>query len=200
MATAHWGQWAEGHGDEYIERLYRGFLFNLRRSFRFVVLSDRETDVVGVDLIPMHGARLPFKMNKLKLYEILEGPSLIVDLDTIVIGPVDPLLDHDEEFVTLRDFWEGKTGGGITYVRQAESWRHLCPAANHAPEHGSERRWFRQVIPEDQWTAWQDIAPGAVVSYKEHCRNGPPDGASVICYHGSPRPHETGWSTIYRKR
>lgn len=31
-----------------------------------------------------------------------------------------------------------------------------------------------------------------VYSYKRHCRNGIPEDAKIICFHGKPRPHEVG--------
>jgi hypothetical protein len=39
----------------------------------------------------------------------------------------------------------------------------------------------------------QDAFPGLFVSYKQI--NGPPEKASVVVFHGKPRPHEvtTGW-------
>jgi hypothetical protein len=36
----------------------------------------------------------------------------------------------------------------------------------------------------------------SVASYKvDKCQEAPPDGAAVVAYHGSPKPHEikTGW-------
>jgi hypothetical protein len=37
-----------------------------------------------------------------------------------------------------------------------------------------------------------EIPKGKVVSYKYHCRNGLPDGASVVCFHGKPDYWEVG--------
>jgi hypothetical protein len=58
-----------------------------------------------------------------------------------------------------------------------------------------ERFWI------DKAARWQDLVPGRVVSYKVHVRpavrkdrefgNGSiPQDASVICFHGKPRPWE----------
>jgi len=35
---------------------------------------------------------------------------------------------------------------------------------------------------------WQKVLPGKVVSYKVDCQNAIPDEASVVCFHGKPRP------------
>ncbi len=46
----------------------------------------------------------------------------------------------------------------------------------------------RQEKPE----LWQDLVPGAVVSWKKHCQRGVASGALVVCHHGKPRPWEVG--------
>ena len=45
----------------------------------------------------------------------------------------------------------------------------------------------------DRAARWQDILPGMVVSYKAH-QLVERKAASVTCYHGQPKPHETGWA------
>jgi hypothetical protein len=39
---------------------------------------------------------------------------------------------------------------------------------------------------------WQDIAPNHLVSWKVHCRNGIPPSATIVAFHGKPKPWELG--------
>ena len=40
---------------------------------------------------------------------------------------------------------------------------------------------------------WQDEFPKKIVSYKVDCKGGKPKKASIVCFHGLPRPHDIGW-------
>lgn len=130
----------------------------------------------------------------------LSGPVLYLDLDTTVRGPLQPLLDaaaaHD--FIALRDFnpHMRDMGSGLMAWRGDLRWlyQRFAAAPDTAMASCQSRRWFgdqgfidRNIGPR---AYWQDLLPGAVVSYKKHCRAGVPDGARVVCYHGKPRPWE----------
>ena len=39
-----------------------------------------------------------------------------------------------------------------------------------------------------------------VKSYKYHCRNGLPEDASVVCFHGDPKPHQVNESWVKQAR
>lgn len=154
----------------------------------FVCLDDKALE---------HG--WPGWWSKIEIFR-LRGPVLYMDLDTTICGDLAPLLEIAQErrFVALRDFnpdhrdmgsglmaWNGDLS--FLYEEFAKDPRghmDLCRS----------RRWFgdqgfidRHVGERDHW---QSLLPGAVVSYKKHCRNGVPAGARVVCYHGKPRPWE----------
>lgn len=142
----------------------------------------------------------------------LRGPCLYMDLDTIVAGPLVPLLRVAEgcfSLTVLRDFnpnqrelgtglmaWSGDMSA--LYRRfAADPEGHI--AANSTPAWWGDQG-FMERQPEPR-VYWQDEAPGMVVSWKKHCPNGRiPAGARVICFHGKPRPWDTPeFAGLYRE-
>lgn len=128
----------------------------------------------------------------------IPGPVLYMDLDTTLTADLRPLLDvaGKHEFVALRDFnphmremgsglmaWSGDMSRVYDRFSQDPD-RHM--AAYTSP------RWFGDQGFVERQTGgreyWQDLLPGAVVSWKKHCAAGVPDGARVVCFHGKPRP------------
>jgi len=122
------------------------------------------------------------------------GNFLLADLDTIFVDT----LPIPNRLTMLRDFYRPqRLQSGLMWVTAdaaALAWRVF----KHDPEGTMQRfrgdgEFLAWLFPHAR--TWQDDYPGKVVSYKVHCKGGPPDGAAVICYHGKPRPRDTGWST-----
>lgn len=128
----------------------------------------------------------------------VRGPVLYMDLDTTICGDLTPLLDVacNHDFVALRDFNPHMRDIGSGLMAWRSDMRGLYetfiddPAMHMAS--CQTRRWFGDQGFIDRHVGareyWQTLLPGAVVSYKKHCRGGVPEGARVICYHGKPRP------------
>lgn len=127
----------------------------------------------------------------------LPGDFLYLDLDTMVVGDLSPLL-ATTRLTLLRDFYRPLgLGSGLmrvpTMCRAAvwEDWMRK-PAYWMARLRGDqdflELHWLREAA------RWQDLLPGQVVSYKVDVL---PQGgvvspeARVVCFHGRPRP----WAT-----
>lgn len=137
--------------------------------------------------------------SKMEVFRV-RGPALYIDLDTTIVASIAPLLDaaKDNDFIALRDFnpHQRDMGSGLMAWRGDLSWLYdrFAQAPVQAMESCRSRRWFgdqgyidRNIGPR---AYWQEILPGAVVSYKKHCRGGVPAGARVVCHHGKPRPWE----------
>lgn len=130
----------------------------------------------------------------------LHGPILYMDLDTTVRADLTPLLAVAEqhEFVALRDFNPStrEMGSGIMAWRgdmsriydEFEGDPHEHMARCRTPRHWGDQGFIEPLTEGREY--WQTLIPGAVVSYKKHCKNGVPNGARVVCYHGKPRPWE----------
>lgn len=126
------------------------------------------------------------------------GPVLYMDLDTTVRGPLAPLLDvaMRSEFVALRDFNPAQRAMGSGLMAWSGDMGRILAAfeadpAGHMTRCTTPAAWgdqgFIEPLTQDRHY-WQDLLPGAVVSWKKHCIGGVPPDARVICFHGRPKP------------
>lgn len=161
-------------------------------GYPFICLSDDPT-VPGY--VPLkHG--WPGWWSKLELFT-LPGPVLFFDLDTIVLDDLsefEPVV-LENEFLILRDVYRGATkqsamqssimawNGDMSYVYNKFL---LNPQA-----------WMKELRGDQDFleiTAirakyWQDVLPGALVSYKANVMGkSVPKDAKVVFFHGQPRP------------
>jgi len=122
---------------------------------------------------------------------------LFLDLDTLITGPLDPILQYQGNFAILRDFYRPQGfGSGVMMWRGTTNvhlWRNYQEAG--FPEiGGGDQIWIEKNRPE-KVDLLQDIFPGRIFSFKAHSRDAMPSGAAIVCFHGLPRPHEvqSGW-------
>lgn len=161
-----------------------------------VCLTDtnlRHPDVVTVPL--RHG--WPGWWSKLELFsDLLPGDVFYMDLDTVVTGPLDDLLTVRKSTL-LQDFYHSnQTASGLMFIAEADKarvWAEFVRAPDfHMAQNKTRRHWgdqgfYARVLTDVN--RWQKVRPGRVVSYKVHCKTAPPPaGASVVCFHGNPRP------------
>lgn len=129
----------------------------------------------------------------------LAGPALVIDLDTVFVGTLQILPEHEDRAILLRDFWRDgfrkpeRLAGGFSYLPE---WaRHeLWERFSEDPE-GVMRRCcgddqpFLHSIFADKALRWQDHYLDQVVSYKAHAKPlGIGPDTRAICFHGVPRP------------
>jgi uncharacterized Rossmann fold enzyme len=188
----------------YVDILFDSVRRNLADGFEgeFVCFTD-QNDVLapGISSRPLP-ADLPGWWSKLALFRPGLFPDgdrvLFLDLDTLITGRLDEIAAYDGPFAILRDFyrpnglqsavmaWEAGSYTGIWNTFEADR----CPMSDP----GGDQSWIEGIsLWLNPVVLLQDQFPGAFVSYKQI--NGPPEKASVVCFHGRPRPHEVtiGW-------
>lgn len=124
----------------------------------------------------------------------IEGPSLYIDLDTLIVGDLSDIerQAHENEFTALRDFYR-YAGIGSGLMAWNISMRHFYTEFAASPEkfmqtcrHGGDQKFIENRAYNV--TRWQDKLPGQVVSYKaDKCADGKPSNARVVCLHGVPK-------------
>lgn len=129
----------------------------------------------------------------------IRGPMLYVDLDTVIIRDLSPLVADVSRSIVLRDLFRGKRNPRalqsalmlLTEGDRALVWAHWSadPAACmrlRGDQDVIERVLSRRV------RFFQDTHPGFVVGYKSDIRKAAgrmaPEDASVVIFHGNPRP------------
>jgi hypothetical protein len=149
--------------------------------------------------------------SKIELFRpgLLTGPTLYLDLDTLVIGSLDGIAGLPHRFTALADFNSGRFGSGM--LAWSGDWSLIHEAFLADPERIMARyddrepaasgRIGDQAFIEDvladageDWESFQALCGADLIrSYKVHsCRRERPSGASVVCFHGKPKQHECG--------
>lgn len=189
---------------EYVNRLYRGIKRNTSVDFAFTCFSDHGSGLEsGIEHKPIpHFTGNWF--SKISLYnKELYNPEdqiFFFDLDTVIIRNIDDILSYRGNFILLRDFYRVTGYGSGLMSWRPEAVHHMWTA--FTPEsrcnHG-DQGWPEIHYPNAD--LWQEKYPEKIVSYKVHIskkmqpiRNIPfPQGnldtASIVCFHGQPRPH-----------
>lgn len=163
----------------------------------FACMSDEWID--GVERIPLVEG-WPGWWSKMELFRVA-GPILYMDLDTTIVGDLEPLLQvvRSRPFIALRDFnpkaralgsglmgWSGNLMDlYCVFKRQAEVAMRDFVTAKRWGDQG----WIDENVGVRSY--WQELLPGAVVSFKKDVAGrGVPKAARVVCFHGKPRPWE----------
>jgi len=139
----------------------------------------------------------------------LRGDFLYMDLDTVIVGPLDDF-EGINRLTILRDFYRDgkrlKEGLQSSLMFLPESQRRppwddftVNPALSMALHRGGGDQSLLEPHYIHSADRWQDVLPGQVVSWKVNCAHGVPPNARVICMHGKPRPWQVGqFFNLYR--
>lgn len=197
-------KWGAKYGPEYVNRLYSAVRRHTTKPFLFWCFTEDSQGLRQEILTaPLkYSDKLDSWWNKISLFSddipISLGEQIFyIDLDTLIVGNIDHMLTNEvPDIVVLRDFYHGIARTAGTVASGLMSWRHgqysniwnefiKDPegAVQQAHPHG-DQWWVERNI--NAWYYWQDLFPNHVVSFKMHCRNGMPNDARIICYHGRP--------------
>lgn len=212
-------KWGHVFGADYVNVLYNAAKANLSGAFRFVCLTDDNTGFLpGIEALPIPDIGLTEAQwytrgvwPKLALYVAnlhgLSGRCLFIDLDMMVIGPLDEMFSY---------------GAGVIAFDVGENMRPGITTA--PPEVGTGLLAFDIGAETQILNAFQDDPTAAmqayqneqdfvgahasqigfwpldwVISFKRHLRQPigldlflqprqPPAGTRVLAFHGTPRP------------
>lgn len=205
---------------KYINNLFLGATRFTKTPFKFICFSNEELP----DLLHEIEVR-KFKMATTKgvlprMYmfsseaNLMGSTVLSLDLDVIITGPLDNLLNYNGQFCTRKSWTKGEEtliDGDVMCFRANDTMRQLfweplvqVPVLVEAITQGRERAWVRHCTKHwESVDTWQDLIPGEVLSYKYHVMENAivPKGANIISCHGYPRPHQItqGWRMEYWK-
>ncbi len=198
-----------GLGKEYTNILADSVRRNLADTIEgtFTVFTDDPDGYDdGIEVKPLPHAGLSGWWNKLALFKpnVFDGGDRVVfiDLSTLITGRLDDIIAYDGEFAILRDFYRGGDGlqsafmswrAGSRYT--SEFWKTWL-LGGMTEIAGGDQAWIELCcLPDDRKPdIWQDMHHDLFVSYK--VSNGVlPQRASVVKFHGEPKPHQIldGW-------
>lgn len=177
------------YGPEYVDKLAAMVRRNLRIPYEFVCLTD----------MPVKGG-VEFETECLKGWwaklEVFRftGPCVYFDLDTVIVDRIDALSSIRQErcFYMLQPF-NPREAWASGLMAWNGDFRFLYDELNRVDI--DRFRWDQRYISakmkahKERVQPFNSIIPG-IASYKHHCKEGIPDGARIVCFHGHPRPHE----------
>jgi hypothetical protein len=183
---------------EYVSRLLKGVLDHTTLPLRFVCFTDSDEDL-PCQKIPLTD-NLPGWWSKLELFKKFWGRVVYFDLDTIITGNIDPLLEYDGPMALLKDLWAPNNKLSTGVMVWNSPMQFLVPEEQEKAKIISNPKAMDEFhivgkLKQMQWHVdiVQDIVK--VASYKWECQEkGVPEGTNVVCFHGKPRPHDVGWS------
>ena len=179
-------KWGTLYGPEYVNRLYRAVSRKLSRPFRFVCLTDdasgirREVECVPIPELAVDHPWSDLPWRKLALYQRelagLRGTALYLDLDIVIVGPLDPFFEYPGEFCIIHNWTHPRRITGNSSVFRFEIgtlgvvldlYNNPAYPALGGPSHGNS-----QTVPvarawdAERMTYWPK---GWCVSFKKHC-------------------------------
>ena len=222
----------------YVNRLFAGVKRHLSRPFRFVcVTNDPEGIRPEVECVPfaqdpgVPGRKWPNIFSKLTLFKDgfadLEGPTLYLDLDVLITGPLDRFFDyHPGEFCIIRNWIEfykrifrkappiGNSScfrfeaGASNAVYEFFMREKENPANRHLFAKGSQKLQTRAMFHAGKVNWWP---ADWVSSFKRQCipafplnlflaPHPPPKAASIVAFHGHPDIPEAQAGYRFRSR
>lgn len=192
-------RWGEVFHRDYVKILAAGVRRNIRIPHRFICFTDDPRGCgPGVELrfLPDNLIGWWPKIWLHKPGHFKDGDRILfLDLDTIVCGDITKIASYRGPFAILRDFYrpDGYGSGLMAWPanKTAPVW-DLYQSSGRPELEGGDQAWMEMMVPNAD--RWQDLFPGQILSYKVHCREGLPEDARIVCFHGFPRPHQAeGW-------
>lgn len=185
--------WSVYWGDKY----HKGYVYALKEAVEKNLTIPHEFRCITTQNIPGIATVKPFVpysgwWQKIGLFAptIATGPSLYFDLDVVITGNIDYLVDFTQYKLAAPANWAQSGHGGIQSSVMAWHGNWFEPFEKFDYQNDSKRLWgdqeFLWEMLGDDWVR----IPG-IYSYKYHCRsNNPPESMSVCVFHGKPDPHE----------
>lgn len=168
------------------------------RPHRFVCLSD----------VDVPCARIPLKhdwpgwWSKIELFSdgVITEPTLYLDLDTIVTGPIDGIAELQSDFATIRSFADpSMMGTGIMFFRKVPHQvytKFVKQPQAYIDHHVRNQRGayigdqgFINDVLDRKADVLTDLFAG-ITSYKLHQKRKLLPGTSIVAFPGEPKPQE----------
>lgn len=189
------------YGPEYVARMKAMFARHLSLPHTFTCYTEKPVD--GVDCLPLP-TEYQYWWCKIGAFKpgVVTGPAILSDLDMVFVRSLDWVADFLDADLAAIENWGSKPRQGPLYEDEISS-AFMIWNGRGATDVIYERfspADIRRLTPHGDQTFITEVMRGRVTlipqeriaSFKRHCRDqgGPPADASVVAFHGTPRPHE----------
>lgn len=197
-------------GGEYtrrdVQRLHRMVAENISRDYEFVCLTDSD-ERMGSEIRtePIHHL-WPRWWPKVELFRLeVDYPTLYLDLDTVVVGQIDDMFHRGRGLRMTRDFVSPERMNSSVMSWSTDLSRIYDRFGTDPVRFMNRYRRFENGSLGDQAFIEDTARPAGllvepflhpeVCSFKLHAGALPPEGSSVVCFHGRPKPLEAAVRT-----
>lgn len=117
---------------------------------------------------------------------------VLLDVDLVITGNVDFLFEYDGPLCIRKNPWPGAWCDTSIMSVSPKVGRWIADAFFAAPhaiikKFRSDQEFIASLFPESSTHVWP---AGKTKSYKADNLEAGPDGASIVTFHGEPKPHE----------
>lgn len=178
------------YDEEWVRKLKDGVSRNLTVPHEFKCLSDIDVP----DRIPLRH-NWPGWWSKIEVFREATGPTLYLDLDSVVVGNIDHLTNLPMDFAAIRNFHDpDMIGSAVMWFKKP--MKHVYERFCEKPFKWIDYHDRKRDGPYlgDQAFVWDSLGRDVetldnrgIVSYKFHCRQGLPKDARLVCFGGLPK-------------
>lgn len=220
-------KWGSMYGPEYVNHLRAGVARHLQRPHRFVCFTDDASGLdPAVEVMPIPDLGLPSGQRDLRWRKLsvfgprlgdLSGTTLFLDLDLVVVGPLDGFFELPGEFLIIRDddLFRAKplrklnpardrflhsVGNSSVFRFEVGAHTYILDAYVADPKGAAQRYEISQQFQSAQLAAHGHLAywpHGWCVSFKNDCvprhllswlrAPSVPAGARIVVFAGTPK-------------
>jgi len=193
--------WGNKYPQHYADKLFASVRRNMPAGVEFTFYCITARGISGsVTIPPRHDWPTWWnKMNMFNPYDMPSGPTLYIDLDSVIVGDLTPIIsaESDAPLIIVENFSMNKAhcahNSSVMLFDVDDPRIHDL---YFSFESDADR--VMAGLHGDQCAIWRilrdDIANfdrRHIVSYKYHCRGkGLPEDAGAVIFHGKPDPHE----------
>ncbi len=220
-------KWGTRYGPEFVNRLYSAVARNMNRPFRFICFTDDNSDIhTSVETHPLPSITLPDRVaitpwRKLSLWQvpladIITGDVLVLDLDLVVTGNLDPFFTYEPGQYCVIENWTqpGKKIGNTSVFRiPVGRFETIFSSFTDDPEKvlsnfRIEQQFISHHIPEQKFwpSKWclsfkHSLLPPFPINWVKAPQL--PSTARIVAFTGHPDPDEARdghWQAPWYKR
>ena len=195
MVTVCCVLWGDKFSEDYVRNLKAGVERNTTVRHKFVCLSDRHIEGVDTKFLK---PGLTGWWNKLQLFDgDIYGRMVYLDLDTLIVGNIDWLLNYTGGFMGIEDLGhvnehqphlkDKLQSGVMAWDSESMDWVYkefFFKRDAAAKEFRGDGEYLNQTITNR--TLLQQVFPDELKSYKYEVYPDNIEDVSIICFHGRP--------------
>jgi hypothetical protein len=190
--------WGDKFSEDYVYNLKSMVERNTTVPHQFVCFSDRELE--GIKTVKLISGYQGW-WNKMQMFNTdfrLGNRVVYLDLDTLIVGNIDWLLEYDGMFMGIEDLGavnehqpelKGRLQSGVMswdYRLNSHLWNRFA-SSGESQRYRGDGEYLNHIIPKYQRDFIQKKYKGKLKSYKYQVYSeGITDDLSIICFHGRP--------------